>query len=73
MQSMEQGVIEPLKRLYKKALLRDLLFALETQEITSYEDFMKTVNLIKVCNLISNCWEEVSIVTCAAQLEKFMT
>ena len=43
--------------------LRDLLFALETPQITSYEDFMKTVNLFKVCNLISNCWEEVSILT----------
>ena len=61
-QPMDQGVIETLKRLYKKVLLRDFLLALETPEITSYEDFMKTVNLFKVCNLISNCWEEVSIV-----------
>ena len=62
-QPMDQGIIETLKRSYKNSLLRELLFALESNKVSTYEEFMKSVDMPKVSDLFAESWDLVSPVT----------
>ena len=56
-QPMDQGVIETLKRSYKKKLLRGVIIADDQGE--SIIDFIKSVNMSRVIQFVSEAWNEV--------------
>ena len=55
-QPMDQGVLEALKRRYRKFLLRDLLLSDDVDII----EHLKSINILKVIKNISLAWEEIS-------------
>ena len=56
-QPMDQGVLEALKRQYKKKILRKLLIGEENGE--SVVDFLKSVDMKVVADLIAESWDEI--------------
>lgn len=58
MQPMDQGVIENLKRLYRKQLLRHLLLT-EDRSVQSVLDFYKTITLKDCCYMIADSWSSI--------------
>ena len=60
-QPMDQGVIETVKRRYKKKLLRQVIIADDQGE--SIIDCIKSVNMSKFIRYISESWDEVSATT----------
>ena len=56
-QPMDQGVLVALKRRYKKKLLQRLL--IEDENGVSLIDFLKTVNMKIVSELIAESWSEI--------------
>lgn len=56
-QPMDQGVLEAMKRRYKKLLLQKLLF--KDQSGNSMVEFVKTVSLKDVVQMIVLAWEDV--------------
>ena len=54
-QPMDQGVLESIKRVYKKSILRDLI----SQSTFTIEDFLKRIDMIKICDTISSAWDMV--------------
>ena len=56
---MDQGVLESLKRRYRKSLLRDILLG-NHQDILY---FLKSVNMKTVVKKVALAWEEISPVT----------
>ena len=58
LQPMDQGVIALLKRRYKRDLMKQMiLFADGKEENFNWVDFIKTVDLLKVADLMSCVWE----------------
>uniref|UniRef100_A0A5S6QGW0 DDE-1 domain-containing protein n=1 Tax=Trichuris muris TaxID=70415 RepID=A0A5S6QGW0_TRIMR len=55
---MDQGVIENLKRLYRKQLLRHLLLT-EDRSVQSVLDFYKTITLKDCCYMIADSWSSI--------------
>ena len=60
-QPMDQGVIETFKRSYKKKLLRGAIIADDQGD--SIIDFIKSINMSKVIQFVSESWDEVSATT----------
>lgn len=56
-QPMDQEVLESLKRRYRRKLLEKLL--LRDVEGRSIVDFIKSIDMLQVANLISRCWDEI--------------
>ena len=57
-QPMDQGIIETVKKKYKKKLLQRLI--IEDDCGTSIADFVKGINLKVVADLIHKSWDEIS-------------
>ncbi|KFD50665.1 hypothetical protein M513_08472 [Trichuris suis] len=57
-QPMDQGVIENLKRLYRKQLLRYLLLS-EDQSVQSVFDFYRKMTLKDCCYMIADSWSSI--------------
>ena len=55
---MDQGIIETVKKKYRKKLLRRLI--IEDDCGTSIADFVKGINLKVVADLIHKSWDEIS-------------
>ncbi|KFD66258.1 hypothetical protein M514_21545 [Trichuris suis] len=55
---MDQGVIENLKRLYRKQLLRHLLLS-EDQSVQSVLDFYRKMTLKDCCYMIADSWSSI--------------
>ncbi|XP_046629071.1 jerky protein homolog-like [Neodiprion virginianus] len=58
-QPMDQGVIEKMKRLYRKEVLRRLFMAEENTE-DSIVQFAKTINLKHCCYMIADAWASLT-------------
>jgi len=56
-QPMDQGVLETLKRRYKRKILEELI--LRDEEGKSIPDFLKSINMLVVSNLIAASWKEI--------------
>ena len=69
-QPMDQGVIEAVKRNYKKKLLRGAIIADDQGESTL--DFLKSVNMSKVVQYGSEAWSEVKATTLRKSWEKII-
>ena len=54
---MDQGVLESLKRRYRRKILEELIF--RDEEGTTIPDFLKSINMLKVSNLIAAAWDEI--------------
>ena len=54
---MDQGVLESIKRRYKKKMLANRLIG--ENDGVSLLDFFKTLNMHSVGNLVADAWEEV--------------
>lgn len=54
---MDQGVIEKLKRIYKKHFLRVILTAETAEDV---QKLLKSLDILKCCHLISDAWDEVT-------------
>lgn len=57
-QPMDQGVLETLKRLYKSKILEELI--LRDEEGVSIPEFLKSINMLTVSNIIATSWNEIS-------------
>ena len=57
-QPMDQGVLESTKHRYRKKLLQRLIIADEME--TSIIDFLKTVDMKMVIELVAEAWDEIS-------------
>ena len=69
-QPMDQGVLVALKRRYKKKLLRRLL--IEDENGVSLIDFLKSVNMKIVTELIAESWGEIKESTLRKSWRKIM-
>ena len=54
-QPMKQGVLECLKRIYRKSILRDLISQTEDEML----GFLKKIDMLMVVEKISNAWEQI--------------
>lgn len=54
---MDQGVIEKLKKIYRKYFLRVMLVADTTEDV---QKMLKSLDILKCCHLISDAWDEVT-------------
>ncbi|XP_053968717.1 jerky protein homolog-like [Anastrepha ludens] len=61
LQPMDQGIIECMKRLYKKQLLRKLLLADENEEGTLI--YHKNINIKDCCYMVADAWTSVKAIT----------
>ena len=69
-QPMDQGVLESLKRRYKKKLLHRLL--LEDEVGTNIADFLKQVNMKVVVDFAVESWKEITTTTLRKSWRKIM-
>ena len=69
-QPMDQGVIENVKRRYKKKLLRRVIIADDQGQ--SIIDFIKSVNMSKVIQYVSESWDEVNANTLRKSWNKIL-
>ena len=67
-QPMDQGVLESMKRRYRKKLLHSLIIADEMG--TSIIDFLKIVDMKMVIKLVAEAWDEISSSTLRRSWEK---
>ena len=58
-QPMDQGILESLKRLYRKFILREILYDDDVDVVAS----LKKIDLLKVAYNISTAWDKVEIST----------
>ena len=56
LQPVDQEVLEPIKRVYRKSNLRDLV----TQTIFTIQDFLKRIDMIKVVDSVASAWDTCS-------------
>ncbi|KMR03008.1 jerky-like protein [Lasius niger] len=54
---MDQGIIEKLKKIYRKQFLRVILTADTAEDV---QKLLKSLDILKCCHLISDAWDEVS-------------
>lgn len=54
---MDQGVIEKMKKIYRKSLLREMLLEKNEESILNY---LKEINILICCIKISNAWLEIT-------------
>lgn len=59
LQPMDQGVIEKMKRVYRKQVLRRLLLAESNEE--SVADFAKSLNLKDCCYMAADAWSKLTV------------
>ena len=57
LQPMDQGVLESLKHRYRQKIFEELIF--QDEEGTTIPDYLKSINKLKVSNLIISCWDEI--------------
>ena len=69
-QPMDQGVLESMKHRYRKKLLHRLIIADEMG--TSIIDFLKTVDMKMVIELVAEAWDEISSSTLRRSWEKII-
>ena len=55
-QPMDQGVLESIKRVYRKSILRDLV----SQSTFTIQDFLKTLDMMKVIDTVATAWDMVT-------------
>jgi len=60
-QPIDQGVLEALKRRYRRCLLYKLL--LEDEGGQSMIEYAKSVNLIKVAYMVDSAWDDIPATT----------
>ncbi|XP_023228602.1 jerky protein homolog-like [Centruroides sculpturatus] len=70
-QPMDQGVIETVKRLYRKQMLRRLLLADENNEET-FISFHKKINLKDCCYMAAESWNSVDVSTLRKSWNKIL-
>ena len=70
-QPMDQGVLENLKRRYKRELLRKLL--LDFEEDVSFMEFCKKLTIKSAVYLSAKCWEEISSTSLCRTWNKLFT
>ena len=55
-QPMDQGVLECIKRVYRKSILRDLV----SQSTFTIQDFLKRIDMIKIVDTVASAWDMVT-------------
>ena len=55
-QPMDQGVLEDIKRRYRKSILRDLV----SQSTFTIQDFLKRIDMVKVVDTVAVAWDLVT-------------
>ena len=55
-QPMDQGVLESIKRVYRKSILRDLV----SQSTFTIQDFLKRIDMIKIVDTVASAWDMVT-------------
>ena len=55
-QPMDQGVLESIKRVYRKSILRNLV----SQSTFTIQDFLKRIDMIKIVDTVASAWDMVT-------------
>ena len=66
---MYQGVIESIKRVHRKSILRDLV----TQSTFTIQDFLKRIDMIKVVDTVASAWDMVTPAAIRNSWKKLMS
>ena len=69
-QPMDQGVLEDMKRRYKKSLLRSLLMA--DNDGKSMIEFVKKINIKDVIYLVADAWDDIPSLTITKSWNKVL-
>jgi len=56
LQPMDQGVLEAIKKVYRKSILRDFV----TQSTFTIQSFWKRIDMIKVVDTVASAWDMVT-------------
>ena len=71
LQPMDQGVLESMKRRYKKAMLQKLL--LEDEEGRSVVEFVKNINIKDVVYMLAAAWDDIPSTTLLKSWNKLLS
>ena len=69
-QPMNQGVLESIKRRYKRKILEKLI--LQDGEGVPILDFLRGINMLQISNIIAVCWDEISAQTLRLSWRKIL-
>ncbi len=69
-QPMDQGVLESMKRRYKRKILEELIF--KDTEGVPIPEFLKKINMLRVTTLISASWNEITAKTIQLSWRKIL-
>ena len=69
-QPMDQGVIQTLKKRYKKKLLRGLIIA--DDRGSSIIDYLKSINMKNVVEILAESWDEIQALTLRKSWRKIL-
>ena len=69
-QPMDQGVLESIKRRYKRKILEKLI--LQDGEGVPILDFLRGINMLQISNIIAVCWDEISAQTLRLSWRKIL-
>ena len=69
-QPMDQGVLESLKRRYRRKILEELVF--KDEEGVPILEFLKSLHMLRVSNLIAACWSEIPAKTLQLSWRKIL-
>ena len=69
-QPMDQGVLESIKRHYKRKILEKLI--LQDSEGVPILDFLRGINMLQISNIIAVCWDEISAQTLRLSWRKIL-
>ena len=59
LQPMDQGVLETLKRRYKRDLMRYIVVEIDSNPNFSWDQFMKSIDFLNVIRMISAAWAPI--------------
>ncbi len=69
-QPMDQGVLESIKRRYKRKILEKLI--LLDDEGVPILDFLRGINMLQISNIIAVCWDEIPTKTLRLSWRKIL-
>ena len=55
LQPMDQGVLEAIKRVYRKSILRDLV----SQSTFTIQDYLKRIDMTKIVDTVESAWDMI--------------
>ena len=68
LQPMDQGVLESIKRVYRKSILRDLV----SQSTFTIQDCFNRIDMIKIVDTVASAWDRITSSTISNSWKKLI-